>query len=576
MNAGLVVANLLAGFGTGYVKGTEYNNSQARQAKLDAVTLQKAAQQKTQWEQQQAEQQAVSNAAAQRSVMQGQQVTDATGNNDLYTNPSDAAWAASQAKDEASLMTPAAASTPAAAPANAQTPALTPAAVAGQKGIGIGQNAPVMATPAAATPAPATPATPAPAAAPAPNPDTQPLSTMSLAMGTDAEHAQQAQLAAQNPGPAAGLSTGALPTNPTTPAAPAAPVNGLPQASPNAGKTVAAYGITGPMSAGQQITTQKPDVTALNSPDAVVNRVSAALMPFNPTAAIQLQQQHQIEQQNALKLQAQEKAAQDLAIKTDVVSHIASAPPAQLGKTITKYMADGNTYAVAPGANGKGMTLTATAPDGSSQVVPGVNSRYDLAALAYSHVDPDKWMALQRQNQADAAAAEAAKQNQSNADRNFQLKSEQTTASVARDNAAAARDNSRANAAPSNKQAEAYQAYRGLGYSKDEARLASLGLPVQAKGSSVTSTYQPNPMGGGGTVVQKDEQGNIRTIQTDATGKPTSVVTYDKNGNVARPAPASAAAPPPIPKIGEIRNGYRFSGGDPSKRSSWIPAISQQ
>jgi hypothetical protein len=557
---GQAITNLLAGFGTGYLKGKQSQQNQARQDKLDQIKLDQAAQQKTLWAQQQAELQAVQNAATPVAVAQGQQVTDSTGNNDLYTNPSDAAWAASQAKDEASLMTPAA-STP--APAAAATPAasqapLTPAAVMGQNGIGAGQTVPVDGAPA-------------PVAAPPPNPDTQPLSTMSLAMGTDAQNAQQAQIAAQNPGPAAGLSTGATPAPAATPAT--APVNGLPQASPDAGKTVAAYGITGPISGGPQITTQKPDVAALNAPDAVVNRVSAALMPFNPTAAIQMQQQSLAEQQNAMKLQQEQQAVRDQAIKADVVSHIASAPPAQLGQTITKYMADGNTYAVAPGANGKGMILTATAPNGTSQVVQDVKSRYDLAALAYSHVDPDKWMTMQRQNQTDAAAAAAAQRNQSNADRNFQLKSEQTAASVTRDNAAAARDKSRANAAPSNKQAEAYQAYINLGYSADEAKLASLGMPVTTKGAAITSSYVPNNgigSDGGGMVVQKDAQGNIRTIAVDKNGKPISTASFNSEGQVARPG--AAAASQASPKIGEVRSGYRFTGGDPNKKTSWVAA----
>ena len=46
-------------------------------------------------------------------------------------------------------------------------------------------------------------------------------------------------------------------------------------------------------------------------------------------------------------------------------------------------------------------------------------------------------------------------------------------------------------------------------------------------------------------------------------------VQYNSDGTYTVMKPAASSGAVSVPKTGEVRDGYRFKGGDPSKQSSW-------
>lgn len=105
----LGLANFIAGFGTGYFGAKRQQQQDSRQQALDQIAEEAAQRQQTTFDQQQQDRATLQAAATPIAAQPGTQVTDAQGNQDFAASPSDAAWLAQQAQDQASLAGPQAA-----------------------------------------------------------------------------------------------------------------------------------------------------------------------------------------------------------------------------------------------------------------------------------------------------------------------------------------------------------------------------------------------------------------------------------------------------------------------------------
>ncbi len=499
MQAAQGLAAFIAGFGSGYLRQGQLNRMNARQDALDAEQKAMFAHQQQLWADQAAEKQAATNAASPITADSGQQVTDASGNQDFAANPSDAAWLAQQAKDQASLM---------------------------------------------------------------------PAST----------------------------------------------------AAPAAGQATPAYGVAG---GGQAptITTSAPDLTKLNSPSAIEQRVGTAILPYNPGQGAAMlgdaqRQDFQQWQENFTK----QSAANQQAYK-EMVGTIAGGTPQQISDTLTKGYNDGNTYNVTQDPKGA-WNVKITDAKGNVVHEQTYANRMAMAGPAIAHFDPNKWVSM-RQTQANADRAQA------NSDRAYQLDQARLNLSTKASNLAEQRAN-QVEAGQKARQSAIYQAMIGAGYTQQQAIAASLGADMnklgmtkggKAAGDPMHATFTPDPGGGGGRFTQSDKQGNTRVTNVDDTGKVTGITSISSTGVVSHPAfnaaPTSAAptpgdviAPPAgtrgvrslmrpknmaskssvvhaderamrgqvqrPPRIGDVVKGYRYLGGSVNDPKSWTAMSAEQ
>ena len=82
--------------------------------------------------------------------------------------------------------------------------------------------------------------------------------------------------------------------------------------------------------------------------------------------------------------------------------------------------------------------------------------------------------------------------------------------------------------------------------------------------------YLPQP-GDSAAVLAQKKASRQRAVQAIQIGLPPDAILKLEQSGVNLVPNAQKAAPVP-PKIGELRDGYRFKGGNPGDQSSWVKA----
>lgn len=326
-------------------------------------------------------------------------------------------------------------------------------------------------------------------------------------------------------------------------------------AAPTAGQTALRYGVTDamgkPMIADQAAAQTAAD--AANNPQARLDRVSNVLMGYDPGKAMALQQQNVQTQAAQQQLDLSKKSEKEKDAYRQMVSTVANGTPTDIENALNKGYADGNTYKV-QGDDQSGWIVSSYGQDGKPLGNQAFKSRMDMAGVALAQFDPTKWIGMQ----ADKARAE---QEQKNSDRSFDLQKTQGDRSYslqAGAQARASRDFNYAQQRALYKQKTLRAAYLKLhpNASLEEADAAALGalkLAPDGADTGIATTYSPDAVGVGGTLVQKDKTGHATVIKLGPDGNPRQTMRFGPDGSVQTTTPP-LSAPPKNRRAGQIYN----------------------